>query len=417
MPNSPPAATWRLALLLGALSMFGPFAIDTLFPAFPAIARDFAVTPFALQQSITTYLVAYAAMSLVHGPLSDSLGRKPVILSGIALFTLASAGCALSTSLPQLLAFRALQGMSAGAGLIVGRAIIRDRLEGDAAQRMMSMVSMIFTIAPAIAPIVGGWIIGFAAWPMIFWSLAGFSLLLALATAWALPETHPPEQRTPLRVGDVLRGNLAILRNRQFLRLGLAGGFNFSALFLYIASAPAFVLELLKLDEQQFGWFFVPTIAGMTCGAFLSGRLAGRVSGERATQIGFAICGVALSLNLAWSWLFPPALPWSVLPISLNALGIALVFPILMLAILDMYPRQRGAAASMQSVVGLGVNTVVAALVSPWVSTSPQALASTAALLGLTGWLIWRSYRQRCQFAPGTPAAGEAAGLEPTDRL
>ena len=143
--------------------------------------------------------LAYAAMSLVHGPLSDAIGRRKVLLGGTVVFGLASVGCALSTSLPMLLAFRALQGLSAGVGLIVGRAVIRDVLQGSDAQRLMSQVSMVFGIAPAIAPIIGGWMLGVGRWPLIFWFLAGFSTLLICSTALWLPETHPQPSRMPLR--------------------------------------------------------------------------------------------------------------------------------------------------------------------------------------------------------------------------
>src|SRR5690606_35736835 len=155
--NLPPASTIslrRLALLLAGLAMFGPFSIDTIFPAFPQLGGQLGADKLALQQTISVYLIAYAVTSVVHGPLSDAFGRRRVIIAGLAVFTLASVGCALSTDLTTLLVFRALQGLSAGVGLIVGRAVIRDVLDGDDAQRLMSQVSMIFGIAPAIAPII-----------------------------------------------------------------------------------------------------------------------------------------------------------------------------------------------------------------------------------------------------------------------
>ncbi len=388
-----PVSTRRLTLLLGALAMFGPFAIDTLFPAFPQVAQQFAVSPFAMQQTITAYLVAYAAMSVLHGPLSDAWGRKPILLIGTGLFALASVGCALSTSLDQLLVFRAAQGMSAGAGLIVGRAIIRDCFEGDAAQRLLSGVSMIFSIAPAIAPMVGGWIIAWAAWPWIFWLLTAFAGLLLIATAMWLPETHPPAQRQRFLVSSLLSTNRMMLGNKQFVRLAFAGGFNFAALFLYIASAPAFVLDILKLNAQQFGWFFVPTIAGMSLGAFVSGRLAGRLNATSSIRLGFAVCGCAAVFNLGYNLLVEaPALPWAVLPMAINAFGIAIVFPMLTLALLDMYPRQRGAVSSLQAVIGLAVNATMAGLISPLVSHHPLILAVVAAASTLIGWMIWRSH-------------------------
>lgn len=186
------ASRARLAFVLGALAMFGPFSIDTVFPAFGAMASDLGSTPVAVQQTISSYLLGYGLMSLFHGAISDAVGRRPVILWGIALFGLASVGCALSTDLTTLLAFRFVQGLCAGVGMIVGRAVIRDLFDGEEAQRLMSQVSMIFSIAPAIAPIVGGWILGFGDWHAIFWFLAVLSLVLGALVWRVLPETHPP---------------------------------------------------------------------------------------------------------------------------------------------------------------------------------------------------------------------------------
>lgn len=389
-------STRRLALLLGGLAMFGPFSIDTIFPAFPQIGGQFGADKLAMQQTISVYLIAYALMSIVHGPLSDAIGRRKVILAGLAVFTLASVGCALAPDLTTLLVFRAVQGLSAGVGLIVGRAVIRDVLHGDDAQRLMSQVSMIFGIAPAIAPIIGGWILGWSRWPAIFWFLVAFSLALLVATWIALPETHPPDARQKVPPRRLLTDYVAIALNPRFQRLAAAGAFNFGALFLYIASAPAFVLELLRrdgarLDEGDFAWFFVPTIGGMMLGAFASGRAAGRMSGVRLTSIGFACCGVAALANVAYNLLVPvPEVPWAVLPMVLNAFGIALVFPILTLAILDMYPRQRGSASSLQAFTGLVLHSLTAGVISPLLSHQAIHLAVGAALFTLLGWFFWR---------------------------
>ena len=404
----------RLALILGGLAMFGPFSIDTIFPAFPQISEQLGADKLAMQQTISVYLIAYAAMSLVHGPLSDALGRRPVILAGLVVFTLASVGCALSTSLPMLLWFRALQGFSAGVGLIVGRAVIRDVLHGHDAQRLMSQVSMIFGIAPAVAPIIGGWLLGWQRWPGIFWFLAAFAVGLVVVVWRGLPETHLPAARLPLEARPLLRGYATILRRPRFLRLTLAGALNFGALFLYIASAPAFVIDQLGLGERDFGWFFIPMIAGMMLGAFVSGRAAGRIDGQRLANIGFACCGVATLINIGYNMLVVDhALPWAVLPISLNAFGIALVFPIVTLAILDMYPYQRGSASSLQAFVGLLLNVIVAGVLSPWLSHDGLSLALGAAFFTVAGWLFWRWENlttRRTLRVPKSPA-----GLEPTE--
>ncbi|HJT96709.1 MAG TPA: multidrug effflux MFS transporter, partial [Rhodanobacteraceae bacterium] len=317
----------RLAPLLAALAMFGPFSIDTIFPAFPAIARELGATPLAMQQTISVYMIAYALMSLLHGPFSDALGRRRVILAGVAVFVLASIGCALAGSIGALLAFRALQGISAGAGLIVGRAIIRDCFDGVEAQRLMSTVSMIFGIAPAIAPIVGGWVVAFARWPMIFWLLSAFAAALWLACLAWLPETHPRERRVPLSIGELSTTYRRIGGDRAFLPLALAGTLNFNALFVYIASAPAFVLNLLKLDAQHFAWLFIPAISGLMTGSFISGRLAGRLSATATVRLGYAIMLGASAINLLVAFVLrEPRVPWSVLPIGLHSIGIGINF-------------------------------------------------------------------------------------------
>lgn len=384
----------RLAPLLAALAMFGPFSIDTIFPAFPAIARDLDASPIAMQQTISVYMIAYALMSLFHGPLSDALGRRRVILAGVAVFVLASVGCALAGTIESLLAFRALQGISAGAGLIVGRAIIRDCFEGVEAQRLMATVSMIFGIAPAIAPIVGGWVVAIAHWPMIFWLLAAFAAALWLVCLAWLPETHPLENRVPLSLDELATTYRRIGGDRAFLPLALAGTLNFNALFVYIASAPAFVLNILKLDSQHFAWLFIPAITGMMTGAFLSGRLAGKLSGTATVRLGYVIMLGASAINLATVALLPePRVPWSVLPIGLHAIGIGINFPTLTLLLLDRFPHHRGAVSSVQAFVSLVISAILAGAISPMVSGSAMTLAITSALATALGFASWRLYR------------------------
>ena len=423
-PERPPAmsaphaiSNRRLALLLGGLAMFGPFSIDTIFPAFPAMGAQLGADKVAMQQTISAYLLTYALMSLVHGPLSDTFGRRRVILGGLFVFLLASVGCALATDMGTLLLFRALQGLSAGVGFIVGRAVIRDARHGDDAQRLMSQVSMIFGIAPAIAPIVGGWILGWSAWPTIFWFLAAFSLLLLVAVAVWLPETHPAEVRLKVSPRHLLRDYIGIVRNRRFLRLALAGSLSFGGLFLYIASAPAFVMDLLHLNEQQFAWLFLPTIGGMVLGAFLSGRAAGRVEGARLVKIGYACMALAMVANVGYNaWAGADIrVPWAVLPMMVAALGVALVFPILTLAILDMYPRQRGAASSLQAFSNLMVNALIAGLLSPLLSHHGLHLALGMAGFVLLGWLMWQWEAHASRRQPVCPR--EPVALQPTDQL
>ena len=415
-PHSVPPR--RIALLLAGLSMFGPFAIDAVFPAFPQIGSQFAADKLGMQQVISAYLLAYAFMSLVHGALSDALGRKRVIVVGLVVFTLASVGCALSRDMPTLLLFRALQGLSAGVGYIIGRAVIRDLYDGHDAQRLMSQVSMIFSIAPAIAPVIGGLLLGWGNWQAIFWFLVVFSALLLAVTARWLPETHPLERRTPLRAASLARDYWHIASNRRFLRLAGAGSFAFGGLFLYIASAPAFVMDLLGLSEQQFAWLFVPTIGGMALGAYASGRSAGRLSADSAVRLGYVCIALATLGNVGYNALATQiAVPWAVAPMSLLSFGIALLFPPLTLAILDMYPRLRGSASSLQAFSTLVTNTVVAGILSPLLSGSGLSLALGAAGFALASWVLWRWERWRVRSRPqAEPPVDMQAGAPAADQ-
>lgn len=400
MTSTPQPSRGRIAALLAALAMFGPFSIDTMFPAFPAMAQALRVSDLAIQQTLSVYLLAYAVMALIHGPLSDAYGRRRVILAGTAMFALASIGCALAPTLDWLLAFRALQGISAGVGLIVGRAVVRDLYDGPDAQRLMATITMIFGIAPAIAPIVGGWIFGIAGWQAVFWFLCGFGVLLWLACLLALPETHPHERRRPISARHLQANYLEMARDTSYRRLSLASAFNFGALFLYIASAPVFVLKHLGLGTMDFGWFFAPTIAGMMAGAFVSGTLAGRVSPERCVGLAYAVMLLAGVANVAYSVSgLPFALPWAVLPIAAIAFGIAIAFPAITLMLLDRYPAHRGAASSLQSFVSLVFNAAVAGAIAPWLNVEPRWMAIGALTLTVLGYISWQ-LRPRPKEAP-----------------
>lgn len=384
-----------LAALLAGLAMLGPFCIDAIFPAFPIIGQQLGASEVTMQQTLSVYLAAYAFMSLLHGPLSDSYGRRPIILAGIVLFILASIGCAISQSIEILLLFRVLQGVTAGTGLIVGRAIVRDCFHGANAQRVMSQITLIFGVAPAIAPIVGGLILGLSSWHMIFWAIALFGTLLGLLCLAILPETHAPERRVKFASRSLLVTYRKMICDAHFLPLAIASTANFGALFLYIAAAPAFVLNLLHLNQQQFAWLFIPAISGMMLGAFISGKLAGRISAIRMVNLGFAIMLIAGLLNVAINIvLTTPRVPWSILPIALGTVGIAITFPTLTLLILDRFPQQRGAASSVQSFISLAFNALLAGVIAVKLADTALHLALGAFSFTCCGFLAWYWYRR-----------------------
>jgi DHA1 family bicyclomycin/chloramphenicol resistance-like MFS transporter len=385
------APRWALAALLAVLGMLGPFSIDTYIPAFSGIARALDATPVQMQQTLSAYLFGFAFMNLFHGALADSFGRRPVVLWGIAVFTLASAGCALSQSIGQLVFFRGLQGLSTGAGIVVSRAVIRDMFPPAQAQQVMSQVTIYFGVAPAIAPIIGGWLFVHAGWHSIFWFLTAVGVTLWLANFRLLPETLHVTQRQPFNVRNLMQGYWQLGSSPRFLLLALASGVPFNGMFLYVLAAPAFLGDHLGLAPTQFFWFFLLTIAGIMGGAWGSGKLAGKITPRRQIRYGFVIMLLVSLANVAANFMFQARPGWALPVIALFAFGWALMVPVVTLLVLDMYPLRRGLASSLQAVIGSTANGIVAGVIAPLVMHSTRALAVTSLLMmgvGLAAWLF-----------------------------
>ena len=381
-------------MTLAGLVMLGPFSVDTYLPSFPAIQREFAVPPLELQQTLTAYLAAFAVMTLFHGALSDSFGRRPVILGCLAIFVLGSIGCTFAQSFPQLLFFRGVQGLSAGVGWVVGRAIVRESFPGHDAQRLLSLITMIFGLAPALAPVIGGWLQGAFGWRAVFTFLTLYGTL-QLAVCWrALPETHPREKRHPFAAAPLFRTYLMLASSPRLRLLSLAVALNFCGFFLYVASAPAVIYGLLGLTELHFPVLFVPGIAGVMLGAFLSHRMAGRVSRRHTVQTGYLVMFGAVAFNVGYHALYPAALPWTVLPYAAYAVGMALAAPSVQLLVLDLFPQNSGTASSMQGFAHALFTAFTAALISPLLSGSGLTLALGALGLLTLGCLSWATYRR-----------------------
>ena len=383
------APRWALAVLLALLGMLGPFSIDTYIPAFSGIAKALGATPVEMQQTLSAYLFGFAFMNLFHGALADSFGRRPVVLWGIAMFTIASAGCALSQTVGQLVFFRGLQGLSTGAGIVVSRAVIRDMFPPAQAQKVMSQVTIYFGVAPAIAPIIGGWLFVHTDWHSIFWFLTAIGVLLWTANYRLLPETLHVSQRQPFNVPNLMQGYKQLGSSPRFLLLALASGVPFNGMFLYVLSAPEFLGTHLGLAPMQFFWFFILTIAGIMSGAWVSGRLAGKVPPKTQIRHGFVVMLAVSAANVVANFFFVAHPAWALLPIAVFAFGWALMVPVVTLLVLDLYPERRGLASSLQAFIGSTANGLVAGVIAPMVMHSTTALALASLLMMCVGLAAW----------------------------
>ena len=377
-----------ISVVLAALAALAPFAIDTYLPAFPTLEGDLHATPLQLQQSLTFYLLPYALMTLWHGAISDSIGRIATIKWGLGVFVLASIGCAFAKTVETLWFFRALQGLSGGAGNVVARAMVRDLFEGPQAQRVMATVQMLFGIAPAIAPMIGGLLLGIH-WQSIFVFLALYASLSLGAAIIYLPETMPTYKRVALSAKQVISDYRLVFSDREFLRLTFSIGANFSGFFLYVLASPVFLVKHLGLNQSQFGYMFVPTVCGMMLGSYLAKRAAGQYSRQQAVKFAYAWMTAVVALNvLSCFWLTGAInqVVYLIAPIALFNIGMALAMPVLSIAALDRHPRIRGTAASGQAFIQMLLSTVSAGLVVPFVWNHPIGLALAMAAYCLAGW-------------------------------
>ncbi|MCH8620114.1 multidrug effflux MFS transporter [Undibacterium sp. TS12] len=395
-----------LACLLAALAMLGPFSIDTYLPAFPNIRATLGASALEVQQTLTAYMLSFAVMTLWHGALSDAFGRRNVILVAMAVFAVASFGCASVHSIHYLWGFRILQGVSAGAGVVVGRAIIRDLYAGAPAEKLLSLVTMIFSIAPAIAPILGGWIVGLSSWRTIFLLLFVYSSLLLWACFKYLPESLPREKRQPFSAEFLWQSYKMVFKSPLFhLKAGTIA-FNFAGLFLYVSAAPAFITQHLHLGPDQFGWQFVPSVGGIFFGALAANRLAGKISVWKQVSIGFCFLLGAALFNVLFHYFSHPVLLWSVTPLFFYTFGMSLVAPGATLLVLDLFPHIRGIVASCQSATVTLLGAVIAGVVAPALDHSVLTLAlgqfacaAIGAIMWYTGRVYWRSMTAQKQNA------------------
>ncbi len=383
---------YRIVFFAALLSMIGPFSIDTYLPSFPDIESSFAISRATLSQSMGIYLLAFALSTLFWGPLSDRIGRRWVILASLLIYALGSIGCAMTEDYTFFILMRLLQGVSASGGFIAGRAMIRDAHDAASAHKAMTQVTLVFALAPAIAPLLGGWLHQLFGWRSIFWFLMAFGLLLSVLTPF-VKETLAHEHRQSFHPRSVLRVYINILANKKFVTLALSLTLSFSGLFLYIAGAPTVVYDFLGLGSGDFGLQFIPMVAGMMLGSFLSGHLAHRIDIRKTAAIGFIIMFLSIIANLLQAQLLIPRVVTVIAPMVLYSFGLSITMPAITILSLDCFPKHRGAAASMQGFLQMAFNAGVASIAVPLLHSQLIHFVLGQGLLLLSALFLWFYYR------------------------
>ena len=361
-------------LILASLTALAPFAIDTYLPAFEVMENDLATNSNFIQQTLTFYLVPYTIMTIFHGAISDSIGRIKTIKYGMSLFILGSIGCVFATNIEMLWISRLIQGLGAGAGNVVARAMVRDLYSGATAQKVMATIQIIFGIAPAIAPMVGGLLLGIS-WQAIFIFLIIYSVLITIFSVNFLPETISKQNQLPFNFESVLSRYTDLLNDNNYIFLILAVSFNFSAFFLYVLSSPIFLMQHLNLSSSQFGYLFIPTVTGMILGSFISKKTAGIISPAKILKIAYLWMLLITSINLIFCLFFPSIIFVNIGLIAFYNIGMAAAMPLISIKALDCFPKARGTAASGQAFSQMLVSSVVAGLIIPIIWGSLATLA------------------------------------------
>ena len=394
MSQSAPEAAreGRFVLLLGALVAFGPLAIDLYLPALPAIAQGLAATPEAVQLSITVFLAGFALGMLFYGPVSDRYGRRTVMLSGIALFAVASLACMLATSAEQLIAARFIQALGGGAASVLARAVVRDVYTSTEAIRKLSLMAMVTAIAPLVAPLLGSVLLGWFGWRGTFAAVLAWGILSFAVVWWQLPETLPAERRGQLPLGAAFAAYLHLLRDPVAIGLLLAGGMSFAAMFAYITASPFYFIELQGFSPTAYGALFAANALGIFAANYVNSRMVKARGAAAMAGVGSA-CGFAGAVLLALAVAQPDCVAAVVAGLFVVVSMTGLLGANCVGLLMARYPQNAGAAAALfgSSQFGLGMWASAAVSYTHDGSGRPMAwviVATTAA--SLVGYLLYR---------------------------
>ena len=384
--QTPRSSHLGLILILGLLSMLMPLAIDMYLPSMPVIAEQFGVPSGDVQMTLSAYTLGFAFGQMIYGPMADSIGRKPVIMYGTLFFALAGAACAMAQSVDQLIVMRLIHGLAAAAASVVINALMRDMFTKDDFARMMSFVVLVMTIAPLLAPIMGGALLIWFSWHAIFWAMAGAALLGTILVAIFIKETLPKEKRQKFRLRTTLGNFASLFRHKRVLCYMLASGFSFAGMFSFLSAGPFVYIDLNGVSPQHFGYYFALNIVFLFIMTLINSRNVRRFGAINMLRFGLLVqfvMGIWLVITAALGLGF-----WSlVIGVAASVGCIAMITSNAMAVILDDFPHMAGTASSLAGTLRFSLGAVVGTLLalasarSEWPMVSSMFLCIFAAMM------------------------------------
>jgi MFS transporter, DHA1 family, multidrug resistance protein len=372
----------RLLLILSALMSLASISTDIYLPALPTIGRALHATSASIELTFSAFLAGFSLGQLLWGSISDRYGRRTPIAVGMVLFTIGSAGCAMSTTVTQMMGWRVVQALGACVGPVLARAMVRDLYGREQSARMLSTLILIMGIAPLLGPLIGGQILLFWSWQGIFWALAGVGVLTLIALP-ALPESLQASQRSTVTLRQAFVGYLDLVRDARLMGYALSGGFFYGGAYAFIVGTPFVYIEYYRVSPQSYGWLFGLNIAGMMAANFINCRLLRRVGSERLFRIGtwiLAVFGLVLVMNAKFGW---GGLLGVIVPIFFYMSANGLIVANSVAGALSAFPHKAGSASSLLGAMHYGSGILSAAMVGWFADGTPWTMAWIMGLAGI----------------------------------
>jgi MFS transporter, DHA1 family, multidrug resistance protein len=379
-----------LTLMLGSLTALGPLSIDMYLPSFQAIARDLRATPAQVQLTLAVFFVALGIGQAFYGPISDRFGRRRPLCFGLALYILASAGCASARSIEALVGWRFAQALGGCAGMVIARAVVRDRFDEREAARFFSLLMLVTGLAPILAPSIGGQILVLFSWRAIFWTLAGFALVGFVTATFVLPESLPPERRTEGGVATALRVYARLLGDRAFMRYALSGALVISGMFAYIFGSPFVFMQIYGVRPERFGWIFGFIALGLITASQLNRVLLARVAGARILSHALVVTAAAGVILLGMAWTRTGGLVGMLGPLFVYIASLGFVLPNVIATALGPQGRNAGTASALLGTLQFSAGAIVGTLLGALGDGTAVPMAALIAACGVSALLVHR---------------------------